>query len=109
MHRIAAVLLSLALVACADHGAERRAFLTSLVGQSEAGVVQRLGLPDRTYEADGVKFLAYDEGRIPASGRKLPECEMTLTLAGGRVQSWTLRGPFCAAGNGDGWLAFGAQ
>jgi hypothetical protein len=110
MRRIAVLLLALALPACADRGAQRRAFLTALVGQSEAGAVQRLGIPDRTYETGGVKFLAYDEGRVAvASGGSLPGCEMTLAVAGDRVQSWTLRGSFCTPGNGDGWLAFGAQ
>lgn len=109
VHRIVPLLLALALPACADQGAERRAVLASLIGQSEAGVVQRLGLPSRTYEAGGAKVLAYDEGRIATPGGPLPGCEMTLAVAGGRVQSWTLRGSYCTAGNGDGWLAFGAQ
>lgn len=113
------VLLALALAACVNYGAQRRAFLTSLIGQPEAAAVQALGVPTRTYETGGVKFLAYDERRLdvipggPFFGgygvwgagfggfydfpTEVIErgCETTLEVANGRVRSWTLRGSLC--------------
>ena len=93
--------------------------LASLVGQPETEVVRQLGVPTRSYETGGRKFIAYDErrtelipqapfiggfgyfgygyggfGGLPA---QLIErgCETTLEVAGGRVVSWTLRGSAC--------------
>ena len=112
MRRLAVLALILALPACGpDRGAERRAFLASLVGRPEASAVQALGIPDRTYETGGVRFLAYDERRLAAvpGGTLVGDCEMTLVVAGGRVQSWTMRGNLCSAGTAGGWLAFGME
>jgi len=112
MRRLAVLALVLAVPACGpNRGAERRAFLASLVGRPEASAVQALGVPDRTYETGGVRFLAYDERRFEAipGGTFLGGCEMTLAVAGGRVQSWTMRGTLCAAGTAGGWVAFGME
>jgi len=113
MRTIALIALALALSACAaDPGVQRRAFLASLIGQPEAEAVHALGIPTRTYQTGGVKFLAYDERQaavIPGgnlSGRGgyrdvfSPEivergCEATLEVAGGIVRSWSLRGTVC--------------
>ena len=109
MRNITLLALAAALAGCADQGAARRAFLASLIGRQEASVVQALGAPARVYEASGVKFLAYEDGRpLAPGGRVYSDCEMTLTMANGRVQSWTLNGMSCDAGHGRGWLAFGA-
>ncbi len=62
---------ALLLSACASHSLERRqALLAPLVGQSEADLVRQLGVPSRTLETDGHRFLAYTERRaevIPAA------------------------------------------
>ena len=110
MRRLALLALVMALPACGpDRGVQQRAFLASLVGRPEASAVQALGIPDRTYEAGGVRFLAYDDRRFEASpsGTSIDGCEMTLALARGVVQSWTMHGTLCSAGTADGWLAFG--
>jgi len=101
--------LALALSACAaDPGAQRRAFLASLIGQPEAAAVRALGVPSQTYQAGGSRFLSYTErgsrvipgGPAGGYGTVSPEvveigCETTLEVAGGIVQSWSLRGTAC--------------
>ncbi len=110
MRRLAVLALVLALPACGpDRGAEQRAFLASLAGRPELSAVQALGAPDRTYEVGGVRFLVYDRRRVVATpgGPFVGGCELTLTAAGGSVQSWTMRGTLCSAETGGDWLAFG--
>ncbi len=110
MRRLAVLVLVLALPACGpNRGVQQRAFLASLVGRPEASAVQALGIPDRTYEAGGFRFLAYNERRLEPGpgGTVVGGCELTLAVAGGRVQSWTMRGTLCSAGTADDWLAFG--
>ena len=115
--RPAAMLLCLAAAACGT-GPDRRVVLSALVGQPETEVVRQLGVPSRSYETGGRKFIAYDERRtdlIPAApfiggfgylgygygGFAFPPqvidrgCETTLEVAGGRVVSWSLRGNAC--------------
>ncbi len=91
MRRLVVIAILLALPACGvDRGAARRAFVSSLVGRPEASAVQALGIPDRTYEAGGVKFLAYNDRRlvaVPGRATIIGGCETTLALADGRVQS----------------------
>jgi hypothetical protein len=124
MRRFLLPAAALALSACsAGYGTQRRALLTSLVGQPEAAAVQALGVPMRTYETGGIKFLAYDQRRIDAYGAgpffggfgavggyggfggfydEYPPyviergCETTLEVSGGRVRAWSQRGTFCA-------------
>ena len=50
------------LGACVS-GPDRGQVLNSLIGQPETTAVQVLGVPSRTYEAEGHKFLAYTEQR----------------------------------------------
>ena len=65
MRRVFALLFPLALAACAvNNGEERRAYLTSLVGAPETELVRQLGVPTRSYETTGRKFVAYDERRV---------------------------------------------
>jgi hypothetical protein len=99
----------------------RRADLDQLVGQSDTLVARVMGVPDRSFEAGGHRFLAYVErhqasfagydmydgyGRYGRLGyRRLgfeasPElyertCETTFELEAGRVLSYTLRGNAC--------------
>ena len=107
-----ALLACLALPAsCADAGAERVAALNKLVGQPEETLLQAMGVPTRSYDADGVRFLAYDQRRvviIPGTpgfgwwnnGAIPPQpveqwCETTFQVAQGTVRSFTLRGNAC--------------
>lgn len=112
------VLLACLLASCAPPF-DRAAFLAGFVGVPEAELVRRLGVPSRTYDADGRKFLAYAERRstVYAGGPVFGgfgyfgpgygyygafpsrvverECETTFELAAGRVASWSLRGNAC--------------
>lgn len=105
--------LAAVLAGCAP-AFNRPAFLATFVGQPEAEVVRRLGVPSRTYEANGRKFLAYTEQRSdvvsagigfggyfgPSFGYFPSEviergCETTFEVADGRVLTWSLRGNAC--------------
>ncbi|MBV8094764.1 MAG: hypothetical protein JOY71_15565 [Acetobacteraceae bacterium] len=112
-------LLVAALCGCADDGLQRRqAYLAQLVGRSELDLVQPMGVPTRSYEAGGIKFLAYDERHTeyipdgPPSfvpwvygydwyGYGIPpeivqtRCETTFEVTAGRVRSFKLRGNGC--------------
>jgi hypothetical protein len=113
------------LVGCAYDPAARAARLQVFVGQPVAVLVANMGVPSRTYEADGIQFLAYTERRvdyIPASpgygfgapygpygpygypyggfGGFPPQvvewvCETTFQVVQDRVQSFTFRGNAC--------------
>ena len=112
-----AVLLVLAgLVAgCVDQLAAREAYLSRFVGQSESAVVQQMGVPSRSFETGGVRYLAYNEHRInliptfpsyspfftgwygggfPSQVVEL-QCETTFEVADGTVKAFTLRGNAC--------------
>ncbi len=121
-----ACLIILALLGgCVDGGAARRAQANALVGQSEADLVRTLGVPTRTIETDGRRFLAYEDRRLDVLpgfgggyggfgyggfnrfgglgfGAGVPGeiiesgCDTTYELSGGRVQAWTLRGNGCS-------------
>lgn len=113
--RLAVLLLAGLVVACADQLAARRAYLSGFVGQPELAVVQQMGVPSRSYEASGVKYLAYDENRIDVipsfptygpfymgwyGGGFPPQvvewrCETTFEVAEGTVRAFTLRGNAC--------------
>lgn len=109
------VLPLLALVGCTlPPSAEVR--LAPYVGRSEIELVQGLGVPDRSYETGGLRFLQYEERRqvlhqldpywgrpygrfapLPLGGPVLltRSCDATFTLRDGVVQSFTLRGDDC--------------
>jgi hypothetical protein len=57
--RLKAIPLLLALSACADTGAADRQLATH-VGRTESELVASLGVPTRTHEVDGRRFLSYD-------------------------------------------------
>lgn len=105
-----------ALLAGCGPAFNRPAFLATLVGQPEAEVVRRLGVPSRTYETNGRKFLAYSERRSevlslgvgfggygyfgPNFGYYPSQviergCETTFEIGDGRVLTWSLRGNAC--------------
>lgn len=125
MHaRVTTLVLCLPLLAtaCANGLAERRAALAPLIGKSETDLVRQLGVPNRTFETGGHRFLAYVEDRttvLPGVGPigpfgypyaggwvggyvgSLPPevldrvCETTFEVDAGRVTGVTLRGNAC--------------
>jgi hypothetical protein len=116
MRRIVPMLAAVAVGACANQLAAREAFLKQFVGHSDSELVQKLGVPTRTYETHGVKYLAYTESRLEfmpplppyagppwwlgAYGAAPPQvvnlvCETTFVVAGGIVKSYALRGNAC--------------
>jgi hypothetical protein len=120
MRRILAALIVLPLLSgCVTSGiAQRTAELVTYVGVSEADLVRALGVPTRTYETGGKRFLAYTERRldvIPGGyggfgygygygryyGGGFPAdvverfCETTFELDAGKVTRFTLRGNAC--------------
>jgi hypothetical protein len=63
--RKAAILAGvLTLSACAYPNPQHVAHLDTLIGKSEADLVRSEGVPNRTYEAGGHKFLAYSRARL---------------------------------------------
>ena len=112
-----AILLVLAgLVAgCVDQLAAREAYLSRFVGQPESTLVQQMGVPTRSFETGGVRYLAYSETRInliPTFPSYSPfftgwygggfptqvvelRCETTFEVADGTVKAFTLRGNAC--------------
>ena len=119
MRRILPFALLLSIVGCAP-GFDRRVYLSTLIGQPETELVRQLGVPTRTYDAGGRRFVAYDERRAEIFGggpffgggfgyfgagyglygafpAQVVErgCETTFELAEGRVLSWSLRGNSC--------------
>ena len=112
--RGAALLVALILsAACVNQLAQRQARLAPLVGRPVSDLIQQLGVPNRTFKADGVDYLAYDEKRIEivpsvwggpywfGGWYNLPpevvqwQCETTFAVASGVVRSFTLRGNAC--------------
>ena len=117
------LLLAFGLAGCAAP-VDRSPFLNSLVGQPETELVRRLGVPTRTYETSGHRFLAYQERQTSIVGTgigfgdfgglgyggfgyggfgttfsnsRIVErvCETTFDVAGGRGMTWSLRGNAC--------------
>jgi hypothetical protein len=111
----------LGVAACAYPNPQHVAALNALIGHSETDLIRAEGVPTRTYESGGDKFLAFSRSRIdtiPGApgpywggwgygwggwggwGGFPPEviqrdCETTFDLRGGIVQSWKLRGNDC--------------
>jgi hypothetical protein len=100
---------------CVNQFAARQAYVNGFVGQPEVALVQQMGVPTRSYETSGVKYLAYDERRVDLVpsfpsyspfymgwyGAGFPpqvidlQCETTFTVSDGTVTSATLRGNAC--------------
>ncbi len=111
MTRFIPILILAALAGC-DVGPSRQQVLASLVGRPESDALRTLGAPNRVIEANGHKFLAYDDqsvgyvpspyiapfgfyGYVGAPVLVTRACEMTLEVVAGRVQSFALRGNAC--------------
>ena len=90
--------------------------LRAFVGRSEGDLVATLGVPERTYEAEGRKFLTFEDQRsyivagpsvypgygysrfgpyFSPPGYVVRTCEITFAVRGGRVESFTFRGDGC--------------
>ncbi len=87
--------LLLTLAACAT-GSGRVALLDRLVGQPETELVRRMGVPSRTFETGGRRFLAYEE-QHPAE------------IVGSGFYGGGFHGRYFGAGIGAGFGAFPAE
>jgi hypothetical protein len=103
-----------ALLAGCARGPNLEQRMSPLIGQSEGNLVAALGVPVRTYEAEGRKFLTFEERRsyivagepflyrgyrygpyFAPAGYIVRLCEITFTLRDGRAESFTARGDGC--------------
>lgn len=107
-------MLPLLLAACAQ-GPTLAERLSPLVGRSEAELVAELGVPVRTYDVEGRRFLQFEQRRTVPVGAPDPfwggpwgrrwgywppsyaviGCDLTFALREGRVESFTFRGQGC--------------
>ena len=89
--------------------------LLPFVGRSEGDLVAALGVPERTYEVEGRKFLTFEDRRsyivagdpflyrgytrfgpyFSPPGYIVRTCEITFAVRGGRVESISFRGDGC--------------
>ncbi len=113
-----ATLGSLLLLAACAQGPTLEQRLSVFVGQSEADLVAALGVPVRTHEADGRRFIQFEQRRtvavaapapIPYYGRFGPRfgywpqppgyavvgCDITFELWDRRVEGFSARGDGC--------------
>jgi hypothetical protein len=119
MRAILVGLCGVLLAGCVAPGpSEREIALSSLVGQPESEAVKLLGVPSRSFETGGKRYLAYSESRLDAYPGFVPyggyysryrgfygglygpqivqrACETTLEIANGKVASFALRGNAC--------------
>jgi hypothetical protein len=106
----------LLLTGCtAEIRAARQAALNTTIGMDEPTLVRTVGVPTRTLDTEGHRFLAYSDQRVDYvptfgayggygrfgfynDGFVVPEarnCETTYELDAGRVTSWAQRGNAC--------------
>jgi hypothetical protein len=109
------------LTGCAYPSPQHVKALNAMIGKPEADLVRSYGVPTRSVETGGSKFLAYTKSRIESfptgpyygygwhpygwGGWGYPgwgypdiaqfDCETTFELQGGLVKSWNLRGNAC--------------
>jgi len=112
------LLLGLLLAGCAT-GPTLAERLQGFVGQSELQLVTALGVPNRTYDVEGRRFLQYEQRRViyyqdpgfyrpyggPWSQRwgwwpppAIPatiQCDITFDLQDSRVRGFSFRGEGC--------------
>ena len=105
---IPVVLATLILGGCAT-GPSRAEALASLVGRPESDALRSLGAPNHVIEANGHRFLAYEDTGVsyaagapfgfgyyaPISVPIVRSCITTLEITAGHVSSWTVRGDAC--------------
>ncbi len=105
---------ALAAAGCAT-GPTLEQRLLPFVGRSEGDLVASLGVPERTYEVEGRKFLTFEDRRsfivagdpflyrgysrfgpyFSPPGYIARTCEITFAVRGGRVESFSFRGDGC--------------
>ncbi len=115
MRRSVGLLLAGLLVACGNQLAARQAYLNQFIGQPESVLVQQMGVPNRSIETGGARYLAYEEHRVDVLpgvsgfgpwpygwfGPGIPpqvidlRCETTFEVVDATVRSFTLRGNAC--------------
>lgn len=105
-----------ALGGCAT-GPPLEARLQAWIGRSEGELVSAFGVPERTYEVEGRKFLQYEERRtqlVPGDPLRygwpyrryygpawappayvVRQCDVTFALRKGVVESFSFRGDGC--------------
>ncbi len=114
--RVLILLAVLVLAASADPAAIARhqARLNAFIGESETDLVRQLGVPSRSFDSDGHRFLAYSTsqvdiwpgppligfGRYGYGGGFPPQvvqwrCDTTFELVDGHVVTWKQRGNNC--------------
>lgn len=113
-----APLIVLLLAACAQ-GPTLTERLSTFINRPEGDLVAELGVPSRSHEADGRRFLEYEQrrtvaftepglyrhwygpwgprmGYVPAPpSYAVLGCDITFALRHGRVESFTFRGEGC--------------
>lgn len=119
--KLRVVLGALAIAGCAV-GPPLEQRLLPFVGQTEGDLVAALGVPERTYEADGRKFLTFEDRRsyivagaaplyggygrfgygglgygpfFSPPGYVVRTCEITFAVRNGRAESFSFRGDGC--------------
>ncbi|MCQ4160672.1 hypothetical protein NON00_12120 [Roseomonas sp. GC11] len=103
------------LAACAAPGPTLEQRLATFVNRPEGELVAQLGVPVRSYEADGRRFLQFEQqSTVAVPGDPYPygfggyrrvwdvppsyavvRCDMTFALRQGVVESFTTRGQGC--------------
>lgn len=119
MKRLLPLSLIAVLSACAQ-GPTLDQRLSTFVGRSEGDLVAALGVPARTYETEGRRFLQFEQRRSVAYASPglyhpyhygpfgprfgyvpgppvygVVGCDITFALRGGRVENFTYRGEGC--------------
>ncbi len=113
MRRIVLLLIVVFVTGCANTMQARIDYLNRFVGRPESELVMSMGVPTRSFETGGTRFLAYDEQRTdviaptPFYGAGFwgyggfpPQivtwaCETTVAVQEGVVRSFSVRGNGC--------------
>ncbi|MBU8536324.1 hypothetical protein [Falsiroseomonas tokyonensis] len=115
--RLLPLLVALAALGACAQGPTLDQRLSTFVGRGEADLVAALGVPVRTYEAEGRRFLQFEQRRnlLVASPLAAPygpwgprygywapppsyvqaSCDLTFALRDQRVESFSYRGEAC--------------
>ncbi|MFC4170145.1 hypothetical protein [Teichococcus aestuarii] len=112
---IPSLALPVLLAACAAPGPTLEQRLATFINRSEGDLVAQLGVPVRSYETEGRRFLQFEQRQtvmVPGDpwgygyyGYRRPwavpssyavvQCDMTFAIRNDRVESFTLRGQGC--------------
>ncbi len=114
MRFAALFVLAVLLSGCVDTLQARITYMNQFVGRPETDLVMAMGVPTRSFESGGFRFLAYDEQRIDVFAPSpywggfwgygyggFPaqvvtwSCETTVAVKDNIVQSFSVRGNGC--------------